>query len=202
MKQSKHTKKEDDSISTLTKINYIDNNIPNDDEISTSTKSYQLNNILIDKIHKYIYSDDLIRKKKQEHKDEIEQLIKIKKEIEPELIKLLLQRAQDDRCVPITPEISDNCGEINVKELLHKGKINPTIVKNVFLNKCQEHKLIKDDHKRDLFLEEILASIDVQLPKKTKFTLSRKIKKQKKNIKNMKNINNIDDIDIPIIKKL
>jgi hypothetical protein len=156
-------KKADDTLSSE-----IQTKNTEDDYLSKDTQSKKggTDNNFLEKIVKYIKTDDLIRKKISEHKNEISELKEKKVVLEAQILKYL--ETIEQKQVNI-----DGKGKLLRTESIRKGGFNAQLVQQSIFEALQKDRLISDDTKCKEYTESLMKKIEAKRPISTKFYLKR-----------------------------
>lgn len=152
------------------------NNIDNEKQsIQEEAKRNYMQNDFIEKIIKYIKTDDLIRKETSEYKEKINTLKEEKIELESCILQYL--DSKDYNIINI-----DDKNSLKKYESIRKSGINKDIIKQSIYEQLKNEKIVHDDKAMEL-AEITYNMMECKRIKKTKVCLKR-IMERKKKIKN------------------
>lgn len=139
---------------------------PSDETISKNAAKKFLTNEFVDKITRYLATDDLIIKKNKEHNEEIKVLKNDKLELENYILKSL--KDMEEEYVNIRGK-----GQLTRVDKVTKGTVKVTNIKESIEEGIKKENLIEDPEKQMEFINEVLGMIDARRPKKIKTSLKR-----------------------------
>lgn len=155
---------------------------PSDETISKQAKDAYMKDEFVEKIVKYIKTDDLIRKETLEFKEKINTLKEEKEEIETFILRYL--ENADENIINIA-----GTGKLSKQESVRKSGINKDIIKQSICEQLKKENLIKDEKKGKELAEQTYNLMEGKRETKTKIYLKRTFERKKKE-KNTKKATN------------
>lgn len=143
-----------------------------DETVSKIAEQKYIEREFLDKVIKYIKIDDLVRKKMEEHKEEIKVLKTDKQELEGYIIQYL--QKMEEQFINI-----NGSGKLIKNESITKGALKVDTIKESLIENIQKENLITDNDKQNEFIANILNLIDTKRPRKTRTYLKRTFEKKK-----------------------
>lgn len=176
-----HTDKSDD-------VSDVSSDEMSDETISKKAKEAYMKDEFLEKIVKYIKTDDLIRQETLEFKEKINTLKEEKSEIETFILRYL-DHADEDII-----NIAGN-GKLSKQESIRKGGLNKDIIKQSIFEQLKKENIIKDEKKGKELAENTYNLMEGKREKKTKVYLKRTFERKKKE-KVKKNTKDNEDKEI------
>ena len=152
-----------------------------DDMVSANAKKHFLETDFLEKIVKYVKTDDLIRKETVDFKEKINTLKEEKEHLETYILRYLDSVEED--LVNMTGN-----GKLIKTESVRKSAINKDIIKLSIYEQLKRENLIKDDDKGKLLVDSTYELMEGKREIRKKTYLKRTFEK-KKNEKPKKVIN-------------
>jgi len=162
-----------------------DSEISDASDISDATveqhaKKTYLEKEFLDKVFKYVKTDDLLREKISEQKAKMAELREeqnVLKEKKASLEEYILNSLDnmDQKIVNIAGN-----GKLTKNESVTKGAIKIETIKESISENLKKEGIMPDEAKQEKFLEQILNVIDIKRPKKTKVYLKRTFERKAK----------------------
>jgi len=154
-------------------INSFNDNITNDlnenserDNYSNVSNNKKIQNKFLENVIKYLQTDDIIRKKTSEYKDNIKILKESKEDLEDYVIRYL--EKEDEDYIDIKGK-----GKLIKKKTVTKGAIKIENVKESIYEELTQKKLVEEDEEMISLIDNILEKIDKKRPVKEKTVLKR-----------------------------
>jgi hypothetical protein len=144
-----------------------------EEKIKNAAEKKVLGNEFLEKVVKYIKTDDIIKEKNAEHSKEIKVIKETKNELEKYILKYLESKNQDYIMIPGKCELIKN-------ETVTKGVVNDAIIIDSLQEEIKNNNYITDTNEQQKFINDILTLIDFKRPKKVKTVLKRKAEKKPK----------------------
>jgi len=144
-----------------------------DDDVSEMAKDEYLNNVVLDKVIKFIKTDDLIRKKNKEHREELKVLKQERIEQEEYLMLYLKEINQKN----IDINCSTGITHLTISESKRKEQIKPENIKKAVISELYKEKLVKSENRVNKIIDDLFAMIEENRKVVVKPYLKRKTKK-------------------------
>ncbi len=147
------------------------------DSVRTSSREHHLQTEFTEKVRKYVYTDDLMRKISLEHRENMATLKEDKQELEKHIIRYLDTVDQDIINIP-------GSGKITKYESTTRKAINKELIVQSIFEQLKKEKLIKNDEEGKALAIATFELMDGKRAKQVKMCLKRTVEKKKKNDKN------------------
>lgn len=151
--------------------------LPSEDEITNDQVSQKLDKKVqtdfLDKVIKYVKTDDLIRKETLEFREKINTLKEEKIALESHILRYLEEVDQEVVNIGASSKLTK-------AESIRKSTISQDIIKISIFEQLKKEGLVKDDKKCMELAEMTYNLMDSKREKKTKTYLKRTFKKKKK----------------------
>lgn len=159
-----------------------------DEIISKNAKKNFMQTEFLEKLMKYVKTDDLIRQETIEYKEKINTLKEDKQELEEFILRYLDS---------IEQEVIDlsGTGKLTKYESVRKSGINKDLIKQSISEQIKKEKLVKDDKKANELAEITYNLMESKREKKTKVYLKRTFKRENKDKKKEQYIQEDDQED-------
>jgi hypothetical protein len=155
-------------------LKHEDNDLSNSDEADEEENQKQLNKVFLDKIIKYIKTDDLIKKKVKEHNEEVKILKMEKTNLENSILIFLDKIDENYISINGTGKLIKN--ESKTKSAIKVEYIQESIIQSIKKTNINIEKQILEE-----LIETIIKQIDVLRPIKKRIYLKRTSERTKKN---------------------
>lgn len=129
-------------------------------------------NDFLEKVIKYLKTDDLVRKERLEYRDRMQTLNEIKGDLESYILRYL-DNIQEEQL-----EIKDNC-KLTKYESIRKGTLKKDIIKQSICEQLQKEHLVKNEQEGIALAELTCQAMENKREVKHKICLRRTIKRKK-----------------------
>jgi hypothetical protein len=166
--------------------NKSNNSDVTDDQVSQMAESHSLNTEFMEKIIKYVKVDDHIKRKMQEHREEMKVLKNAKKLLE-DYISTNLSKVGEKQIV------MNGTGKLIRTESTTKSAMKVDDIKNSIQEILEEEGLVKNEDEQTELIQKILTLIDSKRVRKSRTYLKRTRERKKKGLETINEIEENDD---------